>query len=179
MQCLMIVGAWSNKIPCTILTLKWKLPIETHQFCGINQRVLFVCLFVCFPLVFIAMSIITCCVLRSSCREWTRYVQGLWRYRQSPRGEAERNHHSNGSCGVPDWEQALRAHWLPGPRRLHQEHDYRYVGDVVHTCSMNMYGSCIHTNGLIQNFSLGGETSALEGGALIWDVCTCSSLKMG
>ena len=44
--------------------------------------------------------------------------------------ERERGHHHRGGArGVRDGQPALRAHRLPGARRLHQEHDHRSGAD--------------------------------------------------
>ena len=40
-----------------------------------------------------------------------------------------RHHDCDGARGVRDGEPALRARGLPGPRRLHQEHDHRRGAD--------------------------------------------------
>ena len=48
---------------------------------------------------------------------------GLQRHRQRPRGEEPRHHNQRGSPRVRHGEPTLRAHGLPRPLRLHQEHD--------------------------------------------------------
>jgi elongation factor Tu len=45
--------------------------------------------------------------------------------RQGPRGARARHHHRHRARRVRDREPPLRARRLPGPRRLHQEHDHR------------------------------------------------------
>ena len=49
--------------------------------------------------------------------------------RQRAGREGARHHHCHGARGVRDGEPALRARGLPGPRRLHQEHDHRRGAD--------------------------------------------------
>ena len=49
--------------------------------------------------------------------------------RQRAGREGARNHDRGGARGVRDGEPALRARGLPGPRRLHQEHDHRRGAD--------------------------------------------------
>ena len=49
--------------------------------------------------------------------------------RQGAGGAGARDHDRDGACRVRDGEPALRACRLPGPRRLHQEHDHRRGAD--------------------------------------------------
>ena len=49
--------------------------------------------------------------------------------RQRAGRKGSRNHDRGGARGVRDGQAALRARRLPGPRRLHQEHDHRRGAD--------------------------------------------------
>ena len=54
---------------------------------------------------------------------------GLCGDRLRARGEEPGDHHQRGPPGVPDGQEALRPHRLPGARRLHQEHDHWRLPD--------------------------------------------------
>jgi hypothetical protein len=58
-------------------------------------------------------------------REGPGQLPRVWRHRQGPRGAEAWYHHLDCPHRVLDREQALLPRRLPGPRRLHQEHDYR------------------------------------------------------
>ena len=56
-------------------------------------------------------------------------VHGVRPDRQGAGGAGARDHDRDGACRVRDGEPALRACRLPGPCRLHQEHDHRGGAD--------------------------------------------------
>jgi hypothetical protein len=58
-------------------------------------------------------------------REGLRKVSRVWLHRQGARGAQAWYHHCHRPHRILDRQPPLRPRRLPGPRRLHQEHDHR------------------------------------------------------
>ena len=65
------------------------------------------------------------CHYQATSREGLRKVPRIWLHRQGARGAQAWYHHRDRPHRVLDRQPPLRPRRLPGPRRLHQEHDYR------------------------------------------------------
>ena len=72
---------------------------------------------------------LTAAITKVAGREEAGAVRGVRPDRQGAGGARARHHDRDGARRVRDRQAPLRARRLPGPRRLHQEHDHRRGAD--------------------------------------------------